>query len=163
MSTDSKPPVLEQPADAPPAQPTEHKLLAPEYSLGSPVFAAPALTQNHVLSAAGYITGTLAWGAAAIELGRVHWGSVGGHPYAIPPDVAAKIIPLVEQYVIEKQPTSDLKIIGTTASLVSYARKLAEAEGVTAVADVTLIRQLTRPALKNIKLRAAAEKATSTS
>jgi hypothetical protein len=162
MSTDdSSSPVLEQPVDAPPAQPTEHELsVAPEYLLGSPAFAAPALTQIHVLSIEGYITGSLIWSTPAVVRWRQHVGSVGGRPYAISPELAAKLLPLVEQYVIETQPASDLKILGTTSSFVSYARKLAEAEGVTAVADVTLIRQLTRPALKNIKLKAAAEKAT---
>jgi hypothetical protein len=164
MSTDSNPPVLEQSVDAPPTQPTVLSV-APEYLLESPVFAAPVLTLTpiHVLSVKGYLTGSLIWSTPAVVRWRQHVGSAGGHPYAISPEVAAKIIPMVELFVIEKQPTSDLKILGTTVQLVNYARKLAEAEGVTVVADVTLIRHVTRPALKNIKLKAAAEKATSTS
>jgi len=161
MSTDSKP--LEQPSPTAPAQPIVHELsVAPEYVLGSLEFATPALTQIHKLTVTDYITGALIWGAITIELGRVHWGSAGGHPYAISPELEVKLIPQVEQYVIEKRATSDLTIMGTTVSLVNYARKLVEDAGVTAVADVTLIRKLIRPALKNIKRRAAAEKATST-
>ena len=157
MSTDSKP--LEQPSPTAPAQPIVHELsVAPEYAVGSPVFAAPALTQVHVLSVESYITGKLGWSSVAIMPYRLHWGSAGGHPYTVSPKIAAKLLPLVEQYIVENQPAHDLKILGTTTQLVKYARKLAEAEGVTAVADSTLIRYLTRPAVRNIRLRAAAEK-----
>ena len=159
MSDD--PPVLEQPTDTPPAQPTVHRLsVTPEYVLGSLDFAAPPLTQNHVLSVKDYIVGPLMWSAPAMVRWRQHEGSVGGRPSKFSAELAAKLIPMVEQYVVEKQPASDLKILGTTIPLVNYARKLAAAEGITVVADVTLIRYLTRPAVKNIRLKAAAEKTT---
>jgi hypothetical protein len=153
MADDSKPSQPEQISSAAiaSAPPAVHELTARDYLLGSPVFAAPALAQTHQLSAEGYLTGSLIWSTAAIRLGHVHWGSAGGRPIKISDDLAAKLIPMVEQFVVEKQLTSSLKLMGTSTLVVNYARKLAGAEGITNVADLTLIRQVTRPAVKNIR------------
>jgi hypothetical protein len=160
MSTDSNPPVLEQPADAPPAQPTVHQLtVAPEYALGLPDFAAPALSQlHHVLSVESYITGTLAWGAAAIDkLGyyriQVIWKPVG-RPPAIADDLVARWIPLVEQFVIEKQLTASVKLMGTSPQVVNFVQDLAGAAGI-AVDNEDIIRLVTRPAVRNLRHRNA--------
>src|SRR5262249_16199582 len=155
MSDDSNLP-LEQtsPTAAAPAQLIVHRLsVAPEYAVGSPEFTAPALTQNHVLSLKGYLVGSLIWSMPAMREGyyrtQVIWKPVG-RPWTIPDDLVARWIPMVEQFVIEKQPTTSVKLMGTSPPVVNFAQDLAGAAGVT-VDNEDIIRLVTRPAVRNLR------------
>jgi len=131
-----------------------HELAAADYTLGALDFDTPTLsTPITPLSVQGYVLISPVFDAPTVLRGRIIWGNVG-RSSKIPNDLKLKWIAAVEQFVIEKQATTCITIFQTTPAVLNFARGLADAAGIT-VSDTVLIRQVIRPAFKNIKLKIA--------